>query len=105
MLLAENGFETSEIAIGDNLLIFPWINDLVKINNSFTVKRNLPGRQMLESSTVLSHYIRHTIIERQQNIWLAQREGRSKNGDDKTQISLLTLPINHPFASPAHPNH
>ncbi len=91
MLLAENGFETSEIAIGDNLLIFPWITDLVKLNKTFIVKRNLPGRQMLESSTVLSHYIRHTITERQQNIWLAQREGRSKNGNDKTQMSLLKM--------------
>ncbi len=91
MLLAENGFGTSEIAIGDNLLIFPWITDLVKLNKTFIVKRNLPGRQMLESSTLLSHYIRHTITERQQSIWLAQREGRSKDGDDKTQISLLKM--------------
>ncbi len=91
MLLVENGFETSEIAIGDNLLIFPWITDLVKLNKTFIVKRNLPGRQMLESSVVLSRYIRYTISERQQNIWIAQREGRSKDGDDKTQISLLKM--------------
>ncbi len=91
MLLVENGFETSEIAIGDNLLIFPWITDLVKLNKTFIVKRNLPGRQMLESSNILSRYIRHTIYERQQNIWIAQREGRSKDGDDKTQISLLKM--------------
>ncbi len=91
MLLVENGFETSEIAIGDNLLIFPWITDLVKLNKTFIVKRNLPGRQMLESSAVLSRYIRYTISERQQNIWIAQREGRSKDGDDNTQISLLKM--------------
>jgi len=90
-LLVKNGFETSEIAIGDNLLIFPWITDLVKLNKTFIVKRNLPGRQMLESSTILSRYIRHTITERKQNIWIAQREGRSKDGDDKTQISLLKM--------------
>ena len=91
VLLVKNGFETFEIAIGDNLLIFPWITDLVKLNKTFIVRRNLPGRQMLESSTTLSHYIRHTISERKQNIWLAQREGRSKDGDDKTQISLLKM--------------
>ncbi len=91
MLLAENGHGTSEIAIGDNLLIYPWITDLVKLNKTFIVKRNLPGRQMLESSNVLSRYIRYTISERKQSIWIAQREGRSKDGDDKTQISLLKM--------------
>ncbi len=91
VLLVDNGFQTFEIAIGDNLLIHPWITDLVKLNKTFIVRRNLPGRQMLESSTILSRYIRHTISERKQNIWLAQREGRSKNGDDKTQISLLKM--------------
>ncbi len=91
ILLVENGHETSEIAIGDNLLIFPWITDLVKLNKTFIVKRNLPGRQMLESSETLSHYIRYTITEKGQSIWIAQREGRSKDGDDRTQISLLKM--------------
>ena len=91
ILLVENGFETCEIAIGDNLLIFPWITDLVKLNKTFIVKRNLPGRQMLESSETLSHYIRYTITEKGQSIWIAQREGRSKDGDDRTQISLLKM--------------
>ena len=91
ILLVENGFETCEIAIGDNLLIFPWITDLVKLNKTFIVRRNLPGRQMLESSANLSNYIRYTITEKGQSIWIAQREGRSKDGDDKTQISLLKM--------------
>ncbi|NPA37611.1 MAG: glycerol acyltransferase [Chlorobi bacterium] len=91
ILIHENGFDTCEIAIGDNLLIFPWITDLVKLNKTFIVRRNLPGRQMLEASNTLSHYIRHTLTERQQSIWIAQREGRSKDGDDRTQISLLKM--------------
>ncbi len=91
ILLVEHGFETCEIAIGDNLLIFPWITDLVKLNKTFIVKRNLPGREMLESSEVLSHYIRYTITEKGQSIWIAQREGRSKDGNDRTQIGLLKM--------------
>jgi 1-acyl-sn-glycerol-3-phosphate acyltransferase len=91
ILLVENGHETCEIAIGDNLLIFPWITDLVKLNKTFVVRRNLPGRQMLEASETLSNYIRFTITEKGQSIWIAQREGRSKDGDDRTQISLLKM--------------
>ncbi|MBS2100300.1 1-acyl-sn-glycerol-3-phosphate acyltransferase [Carboxylicivirga linearis] len=91
ILMVENNFNTTEIAIGDNLLIFPWITDLVKLNKTFIVNRNLPVRQMMESSTRLSHYIRKTLAERNQSIWIAQREGRSKDGDDRTQISLLKM--------------
>ena len=49
VLLFKNGANTTEIAIGDNLLIYPWITDLVKLNRTFIVKRNLPLKQMLES--------------------------------------------------------
>lgn len=91
ILLVDHGFETTEIAIGDNLLIFPWITDLVKLNRSFIVNRNLPARQMMESSTRLSAYIRHTLNTKKRSIWIAQREGRSKDGDDRTQVSLLKM--------------
>ncbi|TLX77465.1 glycerol acyltransferase [Labilibacter sediminis] len=91
ILLHENGFDTTEIAIGDNLLIYPWITQLVKLNKSFIVRRNLPARQMLQSSKLLSEYIRHNITERKQSVWIAQREGRSKDGDDRTQTSLLKM--------------
>lgn len=90
-LMVDHKFDTTEIAIGDNLLIFPWITDLVKLNRSFLVNRNLPTRQLLESSNRLSHYIRHTLTEKQHSVWIAQREGRSKDGDDRTQISLLKM--------------
>jgi len=90
-ILVEQNFDTTEIAIGDNLLIYPWITDLVKLNKTFIVNRNLPVRQMMESSVRLSTYIRQTLTERKQSIWIAQREGRSKDGDDRTQVSLLKM--------------
>jgi hypothetical protein len=83
--------DTVEIAIGDNLLIFPWIEELVRVNKSFIVKRGLSPRQNLESSKRLSSYIAYTINEKQQSIWLAQREGRAKDANDRTQESLLKM--------------
>ena len=91
VLLIENGFNTTEIAIGDNLLIYKWITDLVKLNRTFIVKRNLPVKQMLESSSILSNYIRYTLTGKGNSIWIAQREGRSKDGNDRTQVSLLKM--------------
>lgn len=90
-ILIENEFETVEIAIGDNLLIYPWITEVVKLNRSFLVQRNLPVRQQLMSSKLLSEYIRYSRTENNNNIWIAQREGRSKDGDDRTQTSLLKM--------------
>ncbi len=91
VIMFDHGFDTTEIAIGDNLLIYPWITDLVKLNRTFIVKRNLPIRQMMESSTLLSEYIRHTLTDVGHSIWIAQREGRSKDGNDRTQLSLLKM--------------
>jgi len=89
--LIENDMDTVEIAIGDNLLIFPWIEDLVRVNKSFIVKRGLSARQILESSKRLSAYMAHTIIDKHQSIWIAQREGRAKDSNDRTQESLLKM--------------
>lgn len=89
--LNECGITTTEIAIGDNLLIYEWITDLVKLNKSFVVKRNLPVRQMMEASATLSAFIRNAIVNSHQNIWIAQREGRSKDGNDQTQSSVLKM--------------
>jgi len=86
----EKKMDTVEIAIGDNLLIYPWIEDLVRVNKSFIVKRGLGARQMLESSKRLSTYIAKTIREKQ-SIWIAQREGRAKDSNDRTQESLLKM--------------
>ncbi len=89
--LDEAGFNTTEIAIGSNLLIYEWIVDLVKLNKSFVVKRGLPVRQQMEASQDLSAYIRDRIVSGRQNIWIAQREGRSKDGNDKTQGAVLKM--------------
>ena len=90
MLFGKNS-DTTEIAIGDNLLVYPWIMDLVRLNKSFIVRRNISMREMLIASKHLSEYIHYTINERKQSIWLAQREGRAKDSNDKTQTSLLKM--------------
>lgn len=91
VLLVEQGMDTVEIAIGDNLLIYPWIKKLVRVNKSFIVQRALTMRQMLQSSARLSRYMHHTIVQRGQSIWIAQREGRAKDSDDRTQESVLKM--------------
>jgi len=91
VMLHDNGFETTEIAIGSNLLIQPWIADLVKLNKSFVVNRSVTVRQMLASSKQLSSYINFALNEKKSSIWIAQREGRTKDGDDRTQQSLLKM--------------
>ena len=79
-LLVENQFPTTvEIAIGDNLLIFPWIKKLVRINKSFIVQRSLSMREMLRASQTMSRYMHYAIAEKHENIWIAQREGRAKD--------------------------
>lgn len=90
--LLDNGFPTTvEIAIGDNLLIYPWIKKLVRVNKSFIVQRTLSMRQMLESSARMSRYIHFAITEKKENVWIAQREGRAKDSDDRTQESVLKM--------------
>ena len=90
--LIDNGFPTTvEIAIGDNLLIYPWIKKLVRVNKSFIVQRTLSMRQMLESSARMSRYIHFAITEKKENVWIAQREGRAKDSDDRTQESVLKM--------------
>lgn len=91
ILLADAGLDTTEIAIGDNLLIHPWIDKFVRLNKSFIVQRGVSIRQMLEVSGKLSRYIHYSIREKNQSIWMAQREGRSKDSNDYTQESLLKM--------------
>ncbi|TKG88619.1 glycerol acyltransferase [Puteibacter caeruleilacunae] len=91
MLMHSQGLNTTDIAIGNNLLIFEWIEKLVRLNRAFLVKRNLPGKQMLEASKKLSQYIRLNVSEKEESVWIAQREGRSKDGNDQTQVALLKM--------------
>ncbi len=91
MLLLENGYPTTETAIGNNLLSSELIIDLTRLNKNFVVKRNTAAREFYDNSLRLSGYIRHTIAQRNVGIWIAQREGRTKNGLDKTQPGLLKM--------------
>ncbi|MDU1905115.1 MAG: 1-acyl-sn-glycerol-3-phosphate acyltransferase [Dysgonomonas sp.] len=91
ILLTEKNLPTTEIAIGDNLLIHPWIEKLVRLNKSFLVKRGVSVRQMLEVSSHMSEYIHYTINEKKESVWIAQREGRAKDSNDRTQESLLKM--------------
>lgn len=90
-LMAESGFNTTEIAIGDNLLIYDWIKHLVKLNGAFEVKRSQTSREFLLASRHMSNYMRESITQHNNSIWIAQREGRTKNGNDQTQTSLLKM--------------
>jgi hypothetical protein len=91
VLLAQMGLNTVEIAIGDNLLIYPWIKTLVRLNRSFVVTRKGGIREMLQSSIRLSSYMHYVIGEKKAPVWIAQREGRSKDSTDHTQESLLKM--------------
>ncbi len=90
-LLYRSGFQTSEIAIGNNLLIYKWIENLVRLNKSFIVRRDLAGKEMLQASMKLSAYIRDTVVNRNTSVWIAQKEGRSKDGNDYTDTALLKM--------------
>ncbi len=86
------GRETVRIAIGDNLLTKPWVSDLMRLNKSFIVKRSLSSpRKFLAATKVLSAYIQHSLLEEGVPIWLAQREGRAKNGKDRTEPAIIKM--------------
>jgi len=89
--LAENGLPTSKSAVGDNLLSSPIYTDIAKINNMFTVIRANTPRTMLINSTLLSEYIRRSICKEKSSVWIAQRNGRTKDGFDKTQQGVLKM--------------
>lgn len=91
MLNAEKFPKTVEIGIGDNLLIYPWIKKLVKMNKAFTVRRGLTPKEMLRSSKEMSDYIHYAVNEKGENVWIAQREGRAKDSDDRTAEAILKM--------------
>jgi len=86
------GRETVRIAIGDNLLTKPWVSDLMRLNKSFIVKRSVSGpRELLASSKNLANYIQHSILQEHAPIWIAQREGRAKDGVDRTEPAVIKM--------------
>lgn len=94
VLLVDAGCKTTcEIAIGDNLLSLPWVKDLVRINKSFIVERSVSLRQMLLSSKRLSEYMHLVIAQKHDNVWIAQREGRAKDSNDRTQESIIKMMV------------
>lgn len=91
IILLDEGKKSVEIGIGNNLLIYPWIETLVRLNRSFIVNRSATAAELLESSKKLSSYIRFVITGKQSPVWLAQREGRAKDSNDRTQKSVLKM--------------
>ena len=92
VMLIEADFKTTcEIAIGDNLLAAPWIEDLVRVNKSFIVKRSAGIREMLVNSRTMAEYMHLVINDKHDNIWIAQREGRAKDSNDRTQESIVKM--------------
>ena len=89
-VLYNGGFNTLQIAIGDNLLKKPFVTDLMRLNKSFIVARSAKGRELLQSMKTLSEYIHHCIYSGE-NVWIAQREGRAKDGIDRTDPALLKM--------------
>lgn len=89
-MIYHHGFKTLQIAIGDNLLKRPFLTDLMKLNKSFIVKRSVQGRDLLKASKQLSAYIHHC-IKGGDNVWIAQREGRAKDGIDKTETAIIKM--------------
>lgn len=85
------GYPITQIAIGNNLLIYEWITDLVKLNRSFIVKRDVKMARALEAAKQLSAYIHYTINQLHESVWIAQREGRAKDSNDLTQESLIKM--------------
>jgi len=86
------GYDTVRIAIGDNLLKKPWVSDLMRLNKSFIVKRSVSGpRELLSASKTLANYIQHSILEEHSPVWIAQREGRAKDGVDRTERVIIKM--------------
>jgi 1-acyl-sn-glycerol-3-phosphate acyltransferase len=91
VLLVENGFSTSEITFGNNLMESGFITEFGRLNRMFTVQREGTSKELYEISKKLSAYIRHTIVDKKTSVWIAQRNGRTKDGFDTTQTGLLKM--------------
>lgn len=86
------GFSTLRIAIGDNLLTKPSASHLMRINKSFIVNRSATApREKLKAAKLLSKYIHHSVVNDGENVWIAQREGRAKDGLDRTNPAIISM--------------
>lgn len=91
LVMIRHGLPAQEVALGDNLLIYDWIELLVRLNKGIIVKRNLRMTKALEAAKQLCGYIHHSIREKKESVWIAQREGRAKDSNDITQESVLKM--------------
>jgi len=91
LILLKLKLTMTAIAIGDNLVQTPFLLSLAKANRNFIVHRGLPPRELLLSSQKISRYIRHLIRHDHRSVWIAQREGRTKDGKDATNPGLLKM--------------
>jgi 1-acyl-sn-glycerol-3-phosphate acyltransferase len=89
--LFEHGFVMTASAIGDNLVKKAFLSTLAKLNRNFLVLRGLTPREMLQSSKLLSEYIRQLLLHENRSVWIAQREGRTKDGNDETNPGVLKM--------------
>lgn len=90
--LYHNGHDTVRIAIGDNLLTKDYASDLMRLNKSFIVKRSTKGpRQILAAYKQLSSYVRMSLVEEKMPVWIAQREGRAKDGFDQSEPAIIKM--------------
>ena len=94
MALLSRGESTTQIGIGSNLLQTEWVEKLVRLNKSFIVRRGGTPREQLMASAEVADYVRHVITEQNASVWLAQREGRAKDGDDRTSPALIRMLLN-----------
>jgi len=91
-LVDKHNLVTPRLAIGDNLLQKDFVADLMRLNKSFIVKRSIKNkRDKLNSAKLLAEYIYHSLISDKSSIWIAQAEGRAKNGNDKTNPAILKM--------------
>ena len=89
--LKDHGLIMTASAIGDNLVQKSFLLALAKLNRNFLVKRGLAPRELLESSKLMSEYINHLLFEQNRSVWIAQREGRTKDGNDTTNPGVLKM--------------
>lgn len=91
LMLRKNNMETSEITFGSNLMQDSLVIDIGKINKMFRIVRGGNIRDFYKNSMEVSQYMRYAITQKKQSTWIAQRNGRTKNGDDKTEMAVLKM--------------
>ena len=91
LILHQHGVETTEIAVGDNLITSSFIEDITRSNKMIKVIRSSNPREVYTTSKVLSEYIRYNVASQKSSVWIAQRNGRTKDGIDVTEQGLLKM--------------